>query len=88
MELKRKRSEKDFDKSTLEAVAAYSNYDGMRPSTLDDVGSMSILKQLTGLDDTVRGAFGVNTDRLVTLKKRCDPQNIFNRFVNLLPTTE
>jgi hypothetical protein len=41
-EFKRKKGEKDIDKSTMEAVAAYSNYDGMRLSTLD-VGSMSIL---------------------------------------------
>ena len=33
-ELERKKSEKGVDKSTMEAVAEYANYDSMRPRML------------------------------------------------------
>jgi FAD/FMN-containing dehydrogenase len=37
-----------------------------------------------GFDSPAKELFGVNTERLVSLKKQYDPHNIFNKFANLL----
>jgi hypothetical protein len=80
-ELERKKNEESSDKTTMMAVAQYSNYDGKHSG----VEEYRRLLTISGLGNTAKGAFGVNTDRLVSLKKHYDPQNVFNRFVNLLP---
>jgi FAD/FMN-containing dehydrogenase len=39
----------------------------------------------TGEDDRIRSAYGVNHDRLVELKRRWDPDNLFRQNHNIPP---
>jgi FAD/FMN-containing dehydrogenase len=36
-------------------------------------------------DDAIRGAYGPNYDRLVALKRRVDPDNVFHHNHNIAP---
>ena len=36
-------------------------------------------------DDAIRGAYGPNYDRLVALKQRVDPDNVFHHNHNIAP---
>ena len=75
------------DKSTMEAVGQYANYDGSSPL----IRILSICFNVLTILVTGQNAnevFGVNAERLVSLKKRYDPQNIFKKWVDLLPVLQ
>ena len=87
-----KRS-RGVDKDTMEAVGQYGNYDGKYPFHLIRT-SYSLRRQcrgkrslhITGLGNTAKAVFGINTERLVALKTQYDPHNIFRKWIDLLAT--
>ena len=51
-----------------------------------DVGGAVVFWSLAEWTDRIKAAFGANYDRLVTLKNRYDPTNLFRLNQNIKPT--
>lgn len=51
---------------------------------MPSVSKGNIGLHVTGLGNTARAVFGVNTERVVTLKKKYDPNNVFRKWIDLL----
>jgi FAD/FMN-containing dehydrogenase len=61
-----------------------STFDALRPHTAD-----AVYVNYLAVDepDRIRAAYGPNWDRLVTLKRRWDPDNVFHLDQNIDPSS-
>ncbi len=69
-------------RSPLEGAG--STFDALKPHTAD-----AVYVNYLAVDepDRIRAAYGPNWDRLVTLKRRWDPDNVFHLDQNIDPSS-
>jgi FAD/FMN-containing dehydrogenase len=59
----------------------------MEPFTANQLRYMNYLDEDDMQHDPARAAYGPNYDRLVQVKSRYDPENLFHMNTNITPTT-
>jgi FAD/FMN-containing dehydrogenase len=62
-----------------------STFEALRPHTTDAVYVNYVAEDES---DRIRAAYGPNWDRLVALKRRWDPDNVFHLNQNIDPSAE
>ena len=78
-EFEGRKKEVNVDDITKTSVGIYSNYDGKQLAAI----SISARLRGIGFNFSPKKLFGINYARLINLKKKYDPHNLFRSFIDL-----